>query len=157
VTDQRPLATQLATLRQAIEQEPAPFWVPAVLHAMIIGLLCDILGRLEHLVHLWVTGQLPALSPPRRDLARQQPPPRPCRHRAATSRRRARRAPLGASPRRAIILPRRAAPHLPPARLPLPQGWATPPRTAAQRAPPRPPVPISGAHPGPRSHALNVP
>ncbi|MCC6720033.1 MAG: hypothetical protein IT555_19320 [Acetobacteraceae bacterium] len=129
-----------ASLRTAAA-DAAPVWLPATLQAMIIACLTRLLDRLEHLLQLWKSGQLPGLVPAQ-----------PARPHGATPRCHA------ASPSR---IPRRmhqrAAPraHRPTERATMPARPA--PASAHTPAPPRPapppPAPPPPAPPRARNHS----
>ena len=88
-TRSSPLADQLAGLRAATTSNDDRGWLPASLHALIMAILARIFGRLEHILLLWQSGNLPAPLPRRTahpiqhhsadaDSARALPPPAPC-------------------------------------------------------------------------------
>ncbi len=54
-----PLARQVATIRGAILTQEKCAWIPAGVHALIIACLARIFGRLEEMIRLWQSGQLP--------------------------------------------------------------------------------------------------
>ena len=129
------LAERVGTLRAGLESESVPFWMPAVLHAMIIACLVRLFGRLEEIMRLWQAGALPALPPPHRAV-RMSVSSRKHHPRQRTTRRTARR--LTATPGDRIVSVR--APwlramraHRPAADLPTPRHLY--PRLP--RAPPR--------------------
>jgi len=55
----QPLADQFASLRAAAEADQAQAWLPASLHALIAACFARLFARLEQLVLLWQSGQLP--------------------------------------------------------------------------------------------------
>ncbi|MCC6718278.1 MAG: hypothetical protein IT555_10365 [Acetobacteraceae bacterium] len=139
------LNQQIAGLRSAISADQAPAWLPDALHALIIAILARLLGRLEAMIQLWQSGQLPP--PPLRAPARHTTPRRQTRSHAP-------RPHASESPRRAIAPPgapmpasrapaiTRAASRTPP--IPTPhRGFAAPPPPHPARAPPVSQHPIS--------------
>ncbi len=67
------LSGAFATLRADLERTQAPAWVPEAIHALILALFARIFDRLEHLLHLWETNQLPKLPQPRPTAPRRTP------------------------------------------------------------------------------------
>ncbi len=59
-----PLADQIASLRAATAAVPQGGWLLSSLHALILALFDRIFGRLEHVLLLWQSGQLPLPAPP---------------------------------------------------------------------------------------------
>ena len=53
------LADRLGSLRATAGAESACGWVPAALHALIMACLARIFGRLEQVILLWQSGDLP--------------------------------------------------------------------------------------------------
>ena len=53
------LADRLGSLRATAGAESACGWVPAALHALIMACLARIFGRLEQVILLWQSGELP--------------------------------------------------------------------------------------------------
>ena len=72
------LAAQLAQLHTAALAQPKCAWVPAALHALIMACLTRIFGRLEQLVLLWQSGDLPSRQIPTAS-SRTCAPVEPCR------------------------------------------------------------------------------
>ena len=62
-TKSSPLAGQLAGLRAAITSNDDRGWLSASLHAMIAAIFARIFDRLEQILVLWQSGQLPPPQP----------------------------------------------------------------------------------------------
>ena len=54
------LGTQIAGLRSAVQAQERCAWIPSAVHDLIMAIVARIFGRLEHLIGLWQSGQLPA-------------------------------------------------------------------------------------------------
>ena len=54
-----PLGAQIANLQTAIAARETCAWLPATLHAMIAAIFARIFGRLEQILLLWQSGNLP--------------------------------------------------------------------------------------------------
>ncbi len=136
-----PLAQQVAHIRGAILTQEKCVWIPAVVHALIIACLARIFGRLEEMIRLWQSGQLPL-----------PPAPRPYAPRAACATPRVHHWPT-ARPRHAMALPipesasATAPRHAPAAPFPtLPTPCAGPNPIHAQSRHARAPPPNRRAH-----------
>ncbi len=81
-----PLSDQCAALRRAAQDAIAPCWVPESVYALIVACLVRLFARLEEMVLLWQSGDLPAACARRRraPFAPKSPPAR--RHAAAHAR-----------------------------------------------------------------------
>jgi hypothetical protein len=142
------LADGVAGLRRATEADADRAWL--AVHALILGLLARLFGRLEEMVRLWQAGAMPPARPP----ALRHLPPRSRSTRRLSAPRRAlrrpRRAPelrLAAHPRPVHAPWRVDSPRLPAAHPPTPH--------AAARDPPRA-TPRNAFRPGPHDCALNT-
>ena len=135
------LGDQIARMHDAVHAQERCVFIPAAIHALIIACLDRIFGRLEQLVLLWQTGQLPVPAPRQQTLPaiRQHSLPRARAARNLRRRTRARPRPICA-----IRTPGRT-PGRSPGRAPAPSpaitntphpAPATRPRRRLARAPP---------------------
>ena len=56
------LTTQFASLHTALRAQGTCVWIPASIHTIIMACLARIFGRLEQLLLLWQSGELPLLA-----------------------------------------------------------------------------------------------